>query len=194
MNTTNFMNSKKIVKKNHMLIVAFFFAIMTSLPAAAATTSEILDNSGFKVLKTALDLLNLTPVIDDYTITVFAPTDDVFTETAQALGCDSAIDLASRLADIPVGDINALAYVVGYHVYVGELGSSGDILLAGTINTLINESLSTGVDKNGLYVMGKVNSTPSSITTAGIESDNSSYVYAIDQILLPINPAKVCQD
>ena len=194
MKTNNSTNTRKLVKKNPLLIFTFFFTMMTALPAAALTTSEILDNSGFKVLKTALDLLDLTPVIDDYTITVFAPTDDVFTETAQALGCDGELDLASKLAQIPVGDINALAYVVGYHVYVGELGNTADILSAGTVTTVINETLSTGVDKNGLYVMGKVNSTPSTITTTGIESDNSSFVYAIDQILLPINPATVCQD
>jgi len=190
------MDTNKILKKKSNLIFAFLLAMMTSVPASALSTSEILDNNGFKVLKTALDLyrLDLTPAIDDYTITVFAPTDDVFTETAEALGCDNALDLATKLAAIPVGGINALAYVVGYHVYVGELGNTGDILSAGTINTVINESISTGVDKNGLYVMGKVNSTPSSITTSGIESDNSSYIYAIDQILLPINPANICQD
>jgi hypothetical protein len=36
------------------------------------------------------------------------------------------------------------------------------------------------------------NASPSFITTDGIKARKSSYVYAIDSILLPIDPTGVC--
>ena len=49
----------------------------------------------------------------------------------------------------------------------------------------------TGVGQNGLNVKGKINETPSSIT-AKFTARRESRVYAIDQILLPIDPAGIC--
>lgn len=168
--------------------------LAASMPSMAApNVSSLLDNNGFKTLKTALDLLEVTSLVDGLTVTVFAPTDDVFDETAKALGCTDAIDLATRLSNIDVNGQDALTYVVAYHVFFGSLGSTESILSAGSLNTPIGESLTTGVGKQGLYVKGMINSTPSIITTDGLMTENGSYVYAIDQILLPIDPSGVCE-
>ena len=43
-------------------------------------------------------------MLDQNRVTIFAPTDDVFEATAQALGCTGgAVDLATRLINISVG-------------------------------------------------------------------------------------------
>ena len=60
------------------------------------------------------------------------------------------------------------------------------------LQTANGESVTTGVGKGGLYVMGIENAAPSYITIDGIKARKSSYVYAIDSILLPIDPAGVC--
>ncbi len=193
MNTKAYPKTEKGFPRIGKFIFAFIL-MTTSVPSMAApNVSSILDNNGFKTLKTALDLLEVTSLVDGLTVTLFAPTDDVFDETAKALGCTDAIDLATRLNNIDVNGQDALTYVVAYHAFVGSLGSTESILSAGSLNTTIGESLTTGVGKQGLYVKGMINSTPSNITTDGIQADNGSYVYAIDQILLPIDPSGVCE-
>ena len=195
MKTKAISTSDKSYFRLNSLMFAFIllaFASMTSM--AASSVSSILDNNGFKTLKTAIDLLGVTSDVDETTLTLFAPTDDVFDETARALGCKDAIDLATRLAGIDVNGTDALTYVVAYHAYAGSLATTESILSAGTLTTLIGDPITTGVGKEGLYVKGMINLSPSNITTDGIMSDNSSYVYAIDQILLPIDPLGVCAE
>ena len=174
--------------------------ILSSLLLAAASTSalasgkvsDILNNNGFQTLLFALDTTGLTSVVDENKVTLFAPTDDVFDETAAALGCTDAVDLATRLLNIDVNGTDALTAVLTYHVYLGRLRDTESILSAGTLQTASGESITTGAGKNGLYVMGIANSSPSFITTDGIKARKSSYVYAIDAILLPIDPTGVC--
>ena len=105
--------------------------------------------------------------------------------------------MAKHYADllgIPVGDTNALAYVLTYHAYLGRLKNDYDVLSAGELQMANGDSVMTGVGVNGLNVKGIVNATPSNITTEGFKAKRSSTVYAIDQILLPIDPAGVCGD
>ena len=142
----------------------------------------------------ALDTTGLTSVVDENRVTLFAPTDDVFEETAIALGCTDAVDLATRLLNIDVNGTDALTTVLTYHAYLGKLKDTESILEAGTLQTANGESITTGVGKGGLYVMGVENAEPSYITTDGIKARKSSYVYAIDSILLPIDPTGVCSN
>jgi uncharacterized surface protein with fasciclin (FAS1) repeats len=179
-------------------VPAFFVAGMlaiTSLPSLASEkVSQILDNNGFQTLLFALDTTGLTSVVDENKVTLFAPTDDVFEETAVALGCTDALDLATRLLNIDVNGTDALTTVLTYHVYLGKLKDTESILVAGTLQTANGESITTGVGKGGLYVKGVENAAPSYITTDGIKASKSSYVYAIDSILLPIDPTGVCNN
>ena len=77
----------------------FVLLAAASLPSLAAPpkVTEILDNNGFQTLLFALETTGLTSVVDENRVTLFAPTDDVFAETADALGCSDAVDLATRL-------------------------------------------------------------------------------------------------
>ena len=172
----------------------FVLLAAASLPSLAAPpkVTEILDNNGFQTLLFALETTGLTSVVDENRVTLFAPTDDVFAETADALGCSDAVDLATRLLNIDVNGTDALTHVLTYHVYLGRLKDAYSILSAGTLQTANGEFIATGVGKAGLFVEGVANAGPSGITTEGIKARKSSFVYAIDSILLPIDPAGVC--
>lgn len=175
------------------LFLAFALLAMASQPSLAApSVSQILNNNGYQTLLFALDTTGLTSVVDGKKVTLFAPTDDVFDETADALGCENAVDLATRLLNIDVNGTDALTLVLTYHVYFGKLKDTLSILDAGELETANGESITTGVGKGGLFVQGAENAEPSYITTDGIKAKKSSYVYGIDSILLPINPAGVC--
>ena len=175
-----------------LMLSSLLLAAASTSTLAAGKVSEILDNNGFQTLLFALDTTGLTSVIDENRVTLFAPTDDVFDETAQALGCTDTLDLATRLLNIDVNGTDALTAVLTYHVYLGRLRDTESILSAGTLPTANGESITAGVGKGGLYVKGVENASPSFITTDGIKARKSSYVYAIDSILLPIDPTGVC--
>lgn len=106
-----------------MLLLAVS-AIIVSPPAEAGywyykspRVSDALEAEGFETLKFALDTTGLTQVLASNRVTVFAPTNDVLEATAEALGCDDALDLATRLLNIPVGDSNALVVVLTHHAH-----------------------------------------------------------------------------
>jgi len=177
------------------LLLAFALLAMASLPSVASSRlSDLLNNNGFQTLLFALDTTGLTSVVDENRVTLFAPTDDVFDETAAALGCADALDLATRLLNIDVNGTDALTAVLTYHVYLGKLKRPADILTVGELQTANGESIMTGVGKGGLFVQGTENSGPSYITTPGIKAQKSSYLYAINSILLPIDASGVCAD
>ena len=167
--------------------------MLISVPAQAKTpkVSDILKNNGFETLLFALDATDLRTVLNQNTVALFAPTDDVFEATADALGCTGVPELATNLLNTTVGNTNALAYVLTYHAYLGKLKKADDVLFAGTIQMANGDTASTGVDQNGLSIKGMENQTPSSIT-ASFKARDGSRVYAIDQILLPIVPTDIC--
>ena len=183
-----------IARSVSVFLVTGLLAMASLSTLASEKVSQILDNNGFQTLLFALDTTGLTSVVDENRVTLFAPTDDVFEETAIALGCTDAVDLATRLLNIDVNGTDALTTVLTYHAYLGKLKDTESILEAGMLQTANGESITTGVGKGGLYVMGVENAEPSYISTDGIKARKSSYVYAIDSILLPIDPTGVCSN
>lgn len=187
----------KSIKSHNAIGTALIMAVMLAVMAFPAqamkpTVSEVLGNNGFQTLLFALDTTELTSVLDENRVVLFAPTDDVFEATAEALGCTDVLELATNLLGITVGDTNALAYVLTYHAYLGRLKDNYALLSAGDLQMASGDSVTMGVGQNGLNVQGSVNQTPSNITTEGFSAKRGSTVYAIDQILLPIDPAGVC--
>ena len=179
------------------LIIALMILVFTNTANAGwygkqNKVSRILDNNGFQTLLFALDTAGLTTVLDSNSVTIFGPTDDVFNETAAALGCQSAVELATNLLNTPVNDSNALAVVLGYHAYLGNLYDDKRVLRAGEIVMVSGGTVTTGVNMNGLSVKGDVNASASTITAGPFNAGWKSTVYAIDQILLPIDPAGIC--
>ena len=171
--------------------VAFFI----SSPAGAGdryykswALSDALEVKGFQTLRLALDLTELLPVLDSNRVTLFAPTNDVFDATAEALGCDDAVDLATRLINIPTeGDSNALADVLSYHAVLRVIRSSKKLLKSSPLHTASGGTVTTGVNSEGLFVEGEANGAASTITVDGIRG-HRWVIYPIDSILLPFAP------
>ena len=133
-----------------------------------------------------------TPVLNQNRVVVFAPTNDVFEETALALGCSDALDLATRLINTPVGDTNALVSILTYHAYLGRIRTGGALIKRGTVHTVNGADVTTGVNKNGIFVQGVANATASTVTTAPINGFRFT-VFPVNQILLPFAPpADLC--
>src|SRR5210317_357025 len=121
---------KKYLGAASIIGFAFIIALMSIVFTSTAQAgwkgkknkvSTILDNNGFQTLLFALNATGLTSVLDSNRVTVFGPTDDVFDATAAALGCQDAVELATNLLNTPVDDSNALAVVLSYHAYLGNL-------------------------------------------------------------------------
>lgn len=172
--------------------LAVMLMLFTVTAEAKTKVSDILNNNGFQTLLFALDATELRAVLDENQVTLFAPTDDVFEATAEALGCQDVTELATNLLNTPVGETNALAYVLTYHAYLGRLAGQTALLKASEIQMVSGDTVTTGVGQNGLYVKGVVNESPSSITAKFNSNKRGSKVYAIDQILLPIDPTGIC--
>lgn len=153
----------------------------------APALSDALEAHGFETLLFALDTTGLTSTLDGNRVTIFAPTNDVFEATAEALGCTDALDLATRLLNTPVGDSNALAVVLTHHARLGVIRSNYRILKSSPIKTLSGDEVTTGVNSEGLYVQGAANDTPSRITVEGIRGYRWA-IYPINAILLPFAP------
>lgn len=157
-----------------------------------AQLARLLPDNGFSTLKLALDITGLADELADLQVTLFAPTDDVFESTAQTLGCSDALDLAGRLQAIDLGGTDALTAVLLYHVHIGKLKTPRHLLQNGMLSTALNVDLESGVNAEGLYVMGLENSSPSTVTVEGLRGYGQT-VYPINQILLPISPpANLC--
>jgi uncharacterized surface protein with fasciclin (FAS1) repeats len=185
----------KTATRINSLFLGFALLSMASFSSVAAKTpkmSELLDNNGFQTLLFALEVTELTSVLDNNKVTVFAPTDDVFDATAELLGCTSAVDLAEKLLAIDVDGTDALTLVLTYHVYLGKLKDPSSILTAGTLETANGMSIIASTGMFGQNIKGIENTDPSYITTAGFKAKKGSTLYGIDSILLPINPAGVC--
>lgn len=174
------------------LTALMVFSLPTSVQAnmkfgSQGALAEVLSRNGFETLKFALDTTNLTPLLAASRVTIFAPTDDVFEVTAQALGCTDAVDLASRLLALPVGESDALSAVLSYHAHPGPIWSVGQLLRMESLSTLLGTELVSGVDTKGAFVQGEANGRGSTITVDGIKGARF-VIYPIDQILLPFAP------
>lgn len=176
-----------------MLAVAFLAAgTAGKAQAFGPTIGDALGANGFGTLAFALDVTDLVPVLESNLVTVFAPTDDVFEATAEALGCTDALDLATRLIGVPVGDSNALAEILTYHASLGVIRGSNQLIKNGDLSMVNGGVVETGVNANGLYVKGAGNATGSTITSTEIRGFFWR-IYPIDQILLPFAPpADLC--
>jgi uncharacterized surface protein with fasciclin (FAS1) repeats len=158
----------------------------------SSEVSDALEAEGFQTLRLALDLTGLLPVLDSNRVTLFAPTNDVFDATAEALGCTDALDLATRLINIPTGDgSNALADVLSYHAVLRVIRTNKKLLKSSPLHAASGGTLTTGVNSEGLFVKGEANATPSRITVDGIRG-HRWVIYPIDSILLPIDPTGIC--
>ena len=98
-------------------------------------------------------------MLDQNRVTLFAPTDDVFDATAEALGCSDALDLATRLINLQVGDTDALTAILTYHVTLFKIRSDSRLLRYRQLHTVNGAEIEAGVNQQGLFVKGDANAT-----------------------------------
>jgi uncharacterized surface protein with fasciclin (FAS1) repeats len=151
----------------------------TPAPAGCMTVAETAQAAGLNLLATAVEAAGLTSVIADPNLayTVFAPTDEAFTNALTALNLTAEEVLASPELT-PILQNHLLAYPL----------KSTDLIAAGTVNTQdgFKELNITAVPVSGETIVEV--STPL-ITANVIKADITackSIVHVIDEVLLPV--------
>lgn len=150
------------------------------MPEAAATTNTIVDvavgNEDFSILVAALQKANLVDALadEDAMLTVFAPTNQAFSDLLTELG-------ASSLDDIEVA---TLTNILLYHVIDGK-NNAADIS-TGYFSTLASgpsdgSNLSFYVDMGTTIINNRAN-----ITGTDIAADNG-VIHVIDKVILPLS-------
>ena len=137
-------------------------------PVAAQDITEIASSTGVHdSLVAALAKANLVSALQaDGPFTVFAPTDQAFT--------DAGIDLDTFNDD---ESIAALADILTYHVYVGAVESSA--VTDGLTVTMLN-----GDDASFTVADGVVSIEGATVTTADVIASNG-VIHVIDKVLMP---------
>ena len=144
-------------------------------PVAAQDITEIASGTGVHdSLVAALAKANLVSALQaDGPFTVFAPTDQAFT--------DAGIDLDAFNDD---ESIAALADILTYHVYAGAVESSA--VTDGLTVTMLN-----GDDASFTVADGVVSIEGATVTTADVMASNG-VIHVIDKVLMP--PADVVDE
>jgi len=119
------------------------------------------------LLNTATDEQLSLLMDESASLTVFAPTNDVFTAASDVLATLSPEQVTA---------------VVGYHVVAARYDAADLIPLDG--QTIPDTDISVSVSDGSVFIQGAGNSEAIAVTTADISADNG-VVHKIDGILLP---------
>lgn len=165
-------------------------ATVADLLAASGTGFDD-DGSDFDILNAALEATELDALVADpeQNLTVFAPDDDAFISTAQALGFtgtseEGALDFAvGVLAELGGGDpIPPLTDILAYHAADAPL-TLGEARGFGTLATLAGPELevegTTVIDNDPDFPDAEI-TTPDIITGNGV-------VHVVSEVLLPFD-------
>lgn len=135
----------------------------------------------FSTLVEALDKAGLIATIqNNAALTVFAPTNDAFQKTFDALGVDNVDGLISAVGAEKVTQI-LLYHVLGAKVTASEV-LTGFVSTAGTRTAGGSDNLSMYLDAtDGVRINNKA-----TVTSADIDATNG-VIHVIDEVLLPLN-------
>lgn len=139
-------------------------------------------NADFSILVDALSRANLIDAVadKDAQLTVFAPTNEAFTNLLSDLG-------ASSLDDIPTEDLKSILL---YHV-IGSKAMSSD-LESGyfpTLSTSNDNNMSMYIKVDGGVYINK----NTMVTTPDIEADNG-VIHVVDKVILPPSVVNIAID
>jgi uncharacterized surface protein with fasciclin (FAS1) repeats len=162
---------KDIVAANGVIHV--IDAVLAPPSAGPGTIVEVAAaNGAFTTLLTAVEAANLTGALLDPAadLTVFAPTDDAF----------AAVDAATLEALL--ADPDALANVLLYHLYQGQVDSETAISLDGSDVEMLNgDTVSISVVDGELFI------NDAKVIIADVPANNG-VIHAIDAVLIPPVP------
>jgi uncharacterized surface protein with fasciclin (FAS1) repeats len=144
-------------------------------PAAVADlpVDEAADQlSELSTMSAAISATDLSmQLADDGPYTIFAPTNDAFTQ------------IPENVWDSIIADPELLSSILGYHVVVGESLSADDLSAAGSV-----ETLSGNLEISGEGDALVVNGGEATVTCAGIQTANAT-IFVIDRVLQPASNA-----
>ena len=159
--------TKDIVASNGIIHV--IDAVLMPPSAGPAPLAVEASAAGFSTLVAAVEAAGLTEDLLDANanLTVFAPTNDAFAA------------LPEGALDELLADPDALANVLGYHIYPDTVDSETAIALDGNVITMLNgESVAISVVDGSLFV------NDAQVVAADVEASNG-IIHVIDQVLMP---------
>ena len=133
------------------------------------TVADVAFQNGLTVLLEALELTGLTQtLLDQSSMTVFAPTNEAFIALLGVVGQEN-------LSDIPT---DVIARLLQYHVISGSTLASTDLSDGATATTLLQEDVTVSIDGSAVSI------NTSNVTTADVTILNG-VVHVIDAVLVP---------
>lgn len=160
-------------------------------PLKQATIAEVAQQQGFNALLAAVTKAGIGNTLADTNaqLTVFAPTDQAFTDLARRLGYADATAMVSALPP------SALQSILTYHV-LGTKKLAADLVAGGATQASAYTFANAPARLNFDFTSG-VKITDAALTTATVVTPNvaasNGVIHAIDKVLVPPGVLNVVQ-
>ena len=138
-------------------------------PEVGTIVDVAVENGSFTTLLAALEAAGLAETLSgDGPFTVFAPTDDAFS------------NLPEGTVEGLLGDVDALTSVLLYHVVSGDV-KAADVVTLESAETLQGQSVAIAVDGGNVMI------DDANVVIADVEASNGT-IHVIDAVLIPSGP------
>jgi transforming growth factor-beta-induced protein len=160
-------------------------------PAGPGNIAEVAKDKGFNALLAAVTKAGIGGTLTDANaqLTVFAPTDQAFTDLAKQLGFADANAMVTALP------ASALQSILTYHV-LGTKKLAADLISGGPTQTTAYSFANTPTKLNFDFTSG-VKITDAALTVATVVTPNvpasNGVIHAIDKVLVPPGVLNVVQ-
>lgn len=168
----------------YLLTGSLLFAIYSCnedepMPTIAPNLVQAANSAGLTTLLSAVEVIPglANTLTSAPAITVFAPTNQAFSDALTAFGATGLPDLVAKL-----GGVQNLETVLGFHV-VPAVAFSGDLAATNTFTTLSGQSLTVNASGGNVTVVDAAGNT-ANVVTPNVEIENG-VVHVINRVLLP---------
>lgn len=168
----------------YLLTGSLLFAIYSCnedepMPTIAPNLVQAANSAGLNTLLSAVEVIPglANALTSAPAITVFAPTNQAFSDALTAFGATDLPDLVAKL-----GGVQNLETVLGFHV-VPAVAFSGDLAATNTFTTLSGQSLTVNASGGNVTVVDAAGNT-ANVVTPNVEIENG-VVHVINRVLLP---------
>lgn len=168
----------------YLLTGSLLFAIYSCnedepMPTIAPNLVQAANTAGLTTLLSAVEVIPglANTLTSAPAITVFAPTNQAFSDALTAFGATGLPDLVAKL-----GGVQNLETVLGFHV-VPAVAFSGDLAATNTFTTLSGQSLTVNASGGNVTVVDAAGNT-ANVVTPNVEIENG-VVHVINRVLLP---------